>query len=231
MMNTTTTRDLRRRLGGASLVAAPALLVSGALIHPKEVPDAGRQLAIIAGALHRWYVAHLLYVMAMVVLVPAVLSLGRHLRAGAPRLELWGTGLAVVGLFSAAGLVAIEGFGGWQLAQESDRAAATQALDHLTHSAGVVVPFGIVGLTLSAGLVVLAVGLRRTATVPAWTAWTLGAGAALLGVGLAGELHAAFVAGVVGIAVALAAVGVDDLGVAPASDFAGARSGAPLIAS
>ncbi len=217
------TMTARRRMGGAALIGAPAFLLAGALIHPREVTDAGDQLKIVAASLNRWYVAHLLYVAATALLVPAVLSLGRRLRAEAPRLELWGTGLAVVGLFCTAALVAAEGFGGWQLAQVSDRAAATQAFDHLTHSAGIVVPFGILGLTLSAGLIVLAVGLHRTATAPAWAAWALGAGSVLLAIGEAAALQPAFLAGIVVLFGALAAVGWADLGLSPAPAL-GART-------
>jgi hypothetical protein len=227
---TGSTSDIRRRLGGATLVIGPGLLVAGALLHPKEVPDTGYQLNIVAGGLNRWYLAHLVYVMATIALVPAVLSLGHRLRDDAPRLELWGTGLGIVGLFSTAGLISLEGFGAWQLAQISDREAATQALDHLTHSAGVVVPFAILGLSLSVGLVVLAVGLLRTSTAPAWMAWTIGAGAVLLAIGLAGELHPAFLVGVAGIAAGLASVGAEDLGVTAPSARLEATAGARLAA-
>ena len=226
--STTTTTDSRRRLGGVALLLGPGLLLAGALIHPRELTDAGEQLAIAAGALNRWYVAHLLFVVATAMLVPAVLALGRRLRADAPRLELWGTGLTVAGLFSTAGLVSVEGFGGWQLAQSADRVAATATFEHLTHSAGIVVPFAILGLTFSAGLVVLAVGLARTEMAPAWTAWTLGAAAVVLAVGLLGAFHPAFLAGIVGIVVALAATGLADLGVtAPTS--AGVTVGGPVV--
>ena len=230
---TTTINDTRRRLGGVALILGPGLLLGGALVHPREVTDAGEQLAIAAGALNRWYAAHLLFVMATAVLVPAVLAVGRRLRAGAPRLELWGTGLTVAGLFSTAGLVSVEGFGGWQLAQSPDRAAAAATFDHLTHSAGIVVPFAILGLTFSIGLVVLAVGLARTETAPSWTAWTLGAAAVVLAVGLVGALHPAFLAGIFGIVAALVGIGLGDLGVtAPASAPTaptGVTVGGPLV--
>jgi hypothetical protein len=227
----TTITETRRRLGGAALVVGPTLLLAGALVHPREVTDAGEQLQIAAGALNRWYLAHLLYVAATAVFVPAVLALGRRLRERAPRLELWGTGLAVVGLFSTAALVAVEGFGGWQLAQSSDREAAAATFDRITHSAGIVLPFAILGLTLSAGLIVLAVGLARTETGPAWTAWTLGGGALLLAVGLAGALHPAFLAGIVGIVAALVATGLGDLGLISPAGAVGRQVGAPLVTS
>jgi len=230
-MSTTTTMETRRRLGGAALVLGPVLLLAGAVTHPREVSDSGEQLQIAAGALNRWYLAHLLYVAATAVFVPAVLSLGRRLRPHAPRLELWGTGLAVVGLFSTAGLVSIEGFGGWQLAQVSDREAATVAFDHFTHSAGIVIPFAFVGLALSVGLLILAVGLGRTAAAPPWIAWTLGASAVLLAVGLVAELQPAFLAGVVGFVAALGAAGLDDLGLTSSPTAVGARSTAPLVSN
>jgi hypothetical protein len=225
----TTIGDTRRRLGGIAMIVGPGLLLAGALVHPREVTDAGEQLQIAAGSLNRWYLAHLLYVVATAVLVPAVLAAGRRLRARAPRLELWGTALAVAGLFSTAGLVCIEGFGAWQLAQSPDRAAAVATFDHLTHSAGIVIPFAILGLAFSAGLVVLAVGLARTATAAPWTAWTLGVAAVVLAVGLVGAFHPAFLAGVVGIVVALVATGLGDLGLTPTSGTVAARVGGPLV--
>jgi hypothetical protein len=215
-MTTESTTEVRRRLGAAALVVGPLALLGGALVHPREVSDAGEQLRIAAGASNRWYVAHLLFIVAAVVLVPAVLTLGRRLRGHAPGLELWGTGLAVLGLSATAALVAVEGIGGWQLAQSPDREAAARVFDHLTHSAGVV-PFALLGLALSVGLIVLAVGLARTGQAPAWQAWTLGAGAVVLAAGLAGEFHPAFLAGIAGITVALVAAGVDEL-VGPAAD-------------
>lgn len=227
--NPTNISDTRRRLGGVALILGPSLLLAGAVVHPREVTDAGEQLQIAAGSLNRWYLAHLLYVVATAVLVPAVLAVGRRLRAGAPRLELWGTSLTVAGLFSTAGLVCVEGFGAWQLAQSPDRDAAAATFDHLTHSAGIVVPFAILGLTFSAGLVVLAVGLARTGTAPSWTAWTLGAAAVVLAVGLVGAFHPAFLAGIVGIVVALVATGLGDLGLQASSGALAGRVGGPLV--
>jgi hypothetical protein len=209
---TTRTTDVRERLGGTALIVAPLVILAGALAHPMETSDARRQLDIVAGGLNRWYVAHLLYIAGFVLLVPAVLSLGRRLRTQASRLELWGTGLAVLGLFSSAGIVAVEGFGGWQLAQAGDRSTAAAVFERMTHSAGIVVPFGILGVSLSAGLIVLAVGLGRTGSAAPWMAWTLAAGAVLVAVGLSAVLEPALVAGIGCLAVAMGAAGLADLG-------------------
>lgn len=210
-MDTNFTTDERRRLGGAALVAAPLVVLAAAALHPREVTDAARQLDIVASGLNRWYVAHLLYIVGFALFVPAVLAMGRRLRVSAPRLELWGTSLTVVGLVASAGLVATEGFGAWQLAQAPDRSGATATFDHLVHSAGVFVPLGVVGLAVPAGLIVLAVGLGRTASVAAWAARALGAGAVLLAVGLASAILPVLVVGVAALAAAMGSVGLDDL--------------------
>lgn len=223
--------EVRRRLGGVALVGAPLILLAGALTHPTETSDASRQLRIIAGGTGRWYVAHLLYVVGFVAFVPAVLALGRRLRATAPALELWGTGLAVVGLFASAGIVAVEGFGGWLLAQAPDRAASAVVYDRIGHSAGIVVPFGLVGLAIPIGLVVLAVGLARGRAAQAWTAWTLAAGAVLLAVGLAGEVRPALVLGIACLTVAMATVGLADLGASTATMSLAGPSSAPYPAA
>jgi hypothetical protein len=218
-------------LGGVALVGAPLILLAGALTHPTETSDASRQLQIVASGPNRWYLAHLLYVVGFAAFVPAVLALGRRLRATAPALELWGTGLAVVGLFASAGIVAVEGFGGWLLAQASDRAAAAGVYDRIGHSAGIVVPFGLVGLAIPIGLVVLAVGLARARAAQAWTAWTLAAGAVLLGVGLAGEVRPALVLGIACLAVAMATVGLADLGASTGTMSLAGPSSAPYPAA
>ncbi len=59
-MDTSTWIELRRRLGGAALVAAPLVVLAAAMLNPKEVTDAKRQIDIVAGGLSRWYLAHLL---------------------------------------------------------------------------------------------------------------------------------------------------------------------------
>jgi hypothetical protein len=222
--------DLRRRLGGAALIVAPLVLLAAAVIHPRETADAPHQLEIAGGALDRWYLAHLLYVIGFALFVPAVLALARRLRSSAPRAELWGTGLAVVGLFASTAVVAVEGLAGWQLAQAANRAAAADAFDRIVHSAGIVVPFGIVGIAVPAGVFVLAVALARARSVAPWVAWTLAAGAVLLAVGLSALVKPALLLGLAGLAVAMGSVGLSDLGLA-ADSFASSPAAPYPVAS
>jgi hypothetical protein len=188
------------------------VVLAGAILHPKELSDATGQIDVVAGGLNRWYLAHLLYVVGFALFVPAVMALGRRLRGEAPGLELWGTALGVVGLVASTALVALEGFGAWQLAQAGNRAGAVETFDRLVHSAGIVVPFAIVGIALPAGLMVLAVGLGRTRTVPAWTSWVLAAGALLLAVGLVSVIKPVLLGGIAGLSFAMGSIGMSDLG-------------------
>ncbi len=74
------------------------------------------------------------------------------------------------------------------------------------------VPLGIVGIAVPAGLILLAVGVARSRAAAPWVAWTLVAGAVLLAVGLAGTVKPALVAGIAALAVAMGSNGLGDLG-------------------
>src|SRR6266508_3941205 len=62
-------------VGAASLVLGPLLMSSGDIIHPKEKMDAGDQAAIIIEHASRWYAAHLLLFIGLLVLIPGILAL------------------------------------------------------------------------------------------------------------------------------------------------------------
>jgi len=59
----------------ASLIVAPALMSTGDLMHPHESWDAEAQVAMIADSAWRWYIAHLLLFVGMLVFVPGILAL------------------------------------------------------------------------------------------------------------------------------------------------------------
>jgi len=62
-------------VGATSLIVGPALMSVGDLIHPAESMDASAQVAIVAAAASRWYGAHLLLLIGMLILVPGILTL------------------------------------------------------------------------------------------------------------------------------------------------------------
>lgn len=69
------TRRSRTVIGAASLIVAPAFMSVGDLMHPHESWDAAAQVAMVAESASRWYVAHLLLFVGMLVFVPGILAL------------------------------------------------------------------------------------------------------------------------------------------------------------
>jgi len=70
-----THRRSRTVVGASSLIVGPALMSLGDLFHPAESLDAGTQVAIVAAATARWYGAHLLLLVGMLLVVPGILTL------------------------------------------------------------------------------------------------------------------------------------------------------------
>jgi hypothetical protein len=62
-------------VGATSLIVGPALMSVGDLLHPAESMDASAQVAIVAAAASRWYGAHLLLLVGMLLVVPGILAL------------------------------------------------------------------------------------------------------------------------------------------------------------
>ena len=67
----------RTIVGATSLIVGPAIMSIGNLFHPPESMDASAQVAIVAAAPSRWYGAHLLLLIGILLIVPGVLTLTR----------------------------------------------------------------------------------------------------------------------------------------------------------
>ena len=79
-------RDYRTLIAAASLIAGPLLMAIGDLLHPEERMAPPEQIAILVDHASRWYTAHLLLFVGMVLFIPGLLAL-----AGlSPRLDLRG---------------------------------------------------------------------------------------------------------------------------------------------
>ena len=119
----------RTTIGATSLIVGPALMSVGDLFHPAEHAAAAAQVTIISQSAARWYAAHLLLFVGMLLLVPGILALtrvamDRRPAAGyAARLLM----LASVGAFSA--VFVFEMLLGRFIAERNDQAAATALLD------------------------------------------------------------------------------------------------------
>jgi hypothetical protein len=75
----------RTTIGAASLIVGPLLMSGGDLFHPQESWDMAAQIAIVADAPTRWYAAHLLLFVGLLLFVPGLLSLTSVVASRRPR--------------------------------------------------------------------------------------------------------------------------------------------------
>ncbi|HYH59962.1 MAG TPA: hypothetical protein VD790_12200 [Thermoleophilaceae bacterium] len=172
----------RKTIAGVCMIGAPLFLLIAMVIHPERKSDVGDQLAVVAGEMDAWYASHLIAAIALVLAVPAVLGLMHMLREREVAFGHVGGALALLGLMATTGVVAIEGFVGWQAAA-SPSPEMTALFERITETTGIVVPFFVMSLGFAAGMLFLASGLYRARAVQSWTAAMLAVGAVVLAVG------------------------------------------------
>jgi len=166
-------------IGATSLIVGPALMSVGDLFHPAESWDPAAQVAIVAESPSRWYVAHLLLFLGMLLLVPGILTLTRVARDRRPaagyaaRLLL----LVSVGAFSA--VIVCEMLLGPYVAKAADQAAAVLLLETCRSAEvfGVLAP-GLLAFFVGTGLAVMS--LAYPAGPFRWPALGLALGAGLI---------------------------------------------------
>jgi Domain of unknown function (DUF4386) len=182
-MHLSDAHHFRKLVAGACMVIAPLFLLVATVVHPDVKTDEAAQLAVIADNPDAWIAAHMLALVSLALAVPAVLGLMHMLREREVSLGHVGGGLAMLGLLAYVGVVAIEGFVGWQMGEAGDRAAMVALLTSINDSAAIVTPFFVVSLAFAVGMVCLAVGLYRARAVQSWMAICLAVGAVLVAVG------------------------------------------------
>jgi hypothetical protein len=102
-----TPRRYHRVIGAASLIVGPTLMSVGDLFHPPESWDPVVQAAIVAASPSRWYAAHLLLFIGMLLLVPGILALTALVLERRPAL---GYAARVLMLAAVGALSAVFGF-------------------------------------------------------------------------------------------------------------------------
>jgi hypothetical protein len=173
------TRGYRTVFEAASLVLGPLLMSIGDLIHPREEMDAADQAAIIIEHASRWYVAHLLLFIGLLVFIPGILAVtsltaDRRPVAGYVARVLI---LAGVGVFTA--VFVAEMLMGRYVADGANQAAATALLE--TFQSGWM--FGAVGAGLVmffGGVAVFVVPLGTMRGQLRWPALIFALGALLI---------------------------------------------------
>jgi hypothetical protein len=173
----------RKLVAGACMVLSPLLMLVAIVIHPGLEDGAVAQYAVIAGNLDAWYLTHMLMLLSTLFAFPAVLGLMHMLREREVALGHVGGGLGLIGLVAFTGIVAIEGFAGWQIADGGGRAADVLLLDRLNDAGGLGIPFYFGSFAFTIGAICLAFGLYKARAVQSWMSLCLAAGAVVFAFG------------------------------------------------
>jgi hypothetical protein len=205
-MHLSDAHHFRKVVAGACMVVAPLVLLVATVIHPASDMNEATQVATIADNLDAWYVAHLLALIAIAVMVPAVLGLMHMLRDREVAFGHVGGGLAMLGLLAFAGIVGME-LVMWQAVAGGSTAEAVALLERLNDTAGIVIPFLFVSFGFALGLACLAVGLYRARAVQSWMAISVAAGAILFGFAIAAALNWLAIVAAAFLVVGLGAIG------------------------
>jgi hypothetical protein len=101
-------RHYQTVIGAASLAVGPLIMAIGDLLHPRETPDSSGQAAIIVEHATRWYLAHLLLFIGLVLFVPGLLTLTNLAAARRPRVGYTARVLTVIGVGGTAAIFVAE---------------------------------------------------------------------------------------------------------------------------
>ena len=205
-MHLSDAHHFRKMVAGACMVAAPVVLLVAMVIHPASDMNEATQVATIAANLDAWYVAHLLALVSIALMVPAVLGLMHMLRDREVAFGHVGGGLAMLGLLAFAGIVGME-LAIWQMVAGGSTREAVALLERLNGTAGITIPFVLVSFGFTLGLACLAVGLYRARAVQSWMAISAAAGAILFGFAIATAMNWLAIVGAAFLVVGLGAIG------------------------
>ena len=170
-------RGGHRTLGVVSLAVGPLIMAVGDLLHPKETADLGRQAAIVAAQATRWYLAHLLLFIGLVVFVPGLLLLADLAAARRPRVGSAARVLLVIGIGGTSAIFVAEMLAG---RFGSLGAAATEELLEAMFSGPVAGPMLAAALALFLGAAVFAAPLIAGGGPLRWPAVALQVGTLLV---------------------------------------------------
>ena len=109
MLHLSDARHFRRLVAGFCLIAAPVVLLVGAMLHPQSKEAAAQHIAVVADNPGRYYAAHAIILVGLALFLPAILGLMHLLRERATTFAHLGGGLAMIGVLGATAVVAVDG--------------------------------------------------------------------------------------------------------------------------
>jgi hypothetical protein len=125
------TRDYRTLIAAASLIVGPLLMTIGDLFHPEERMDPAEQIAILVDHASRWYAAHLLLFVGMMLSIPGLLALASLTAERKPAAGYAARILVLIGAAAFASIFVGEMLIGRFVTDGADTAAATDLLDSM----------------------------------------------------------------------------------------------------
>src|SRR6188508_474876 len=169
----------RTVIGAASLILAPAFMSIGDLLHPAESWDPVAQSAIVAAAASRWYVAHLLLFVGMLLFVPGILALSEVVAKRRPAAGYAARVLLVASVGALSAVFVCEMLLGRFVSLGSDQAAAVALFQ--TFQSGAVLGALLPGLlAFFIGTALFVTPLASTTGPYRWPALCFGLGAILI---------------------------------------------------
>ena len=169
-------RDFRTLVAAASLFTGPLLMSIGDLLHPEERMDPSEQMAILVGQASRWYTAHLLLFIGMMLFIPGLLALASLTAARKPTVGYAARLLILVGTAAISSIFVGEMLIGRFVLDGADPAAATDLLESM-FSGPMLAAVGPAMLAFFVGSALFAIPLIRAGGGLRWAA-----GAILIGV-------------------------------------------------
>jgi hypothetical protein len=177
-------RSSVRRARIAEFVVGPAVLMAATVVHPPHGGDAGSWFGAAVENPTRFYLAHILFLVGTLLLLPAVLRLSLELALRRPRLAVVGAGLSIAGGFGVAGLVGMDLIV-WQMARpDADPKAMLALLTAVARQPAVILPLYGLTAALGLGFALLLRGLERSSVIPRGTVPITVAGLGLWAAGL-----------------------------------------------
>jgi hypothetical protein len=125
------TRDYRTLIAAASLIVGPLLMTIGDLFHPEERMDTAEQIAILMDNALRWYAAHLLLFIGLMLSIPGLLALTGLTAERKPAAGYAARILVLIGAAAFASIFLGEMLIGRFVMDGADTATATDLLDSM----------------------------------------------------------------------------------------------------
>ena len=150
-------------------------------MHPHVHYDGAEHLAVVSENPDRYFAAHVILLAGLVLFLPAVLALVHMLKGQQAVVSHTACGLAIIGMFGAAGIVTLDGVAVSQMGQPEANAQEMAALlDRMKESNGLRAIARGSGLAFMVGMILLAYSLWRASPAPPWVAAGLVAAAITL---------------------------------------------------